>query len=992
MRNKNLIIVLTALVTALCFFYISFTFVARGIEKDAREFASKDGGKVNPALKQLYIDSIYNEPVYNFLGAEFTYKKVKELELALGLDLQGGMHVVIEVSPVEILHAMAASNASDVNFKQAIENAKLKQRNSQESFQESFFQEYIALAGKDQLSKIFANASNKATIDIRSTDSEVEKAINQEIDLAVDRSFNILRNRIDKFGVLQPNIQRVRGTGRIVVELPGVENTQRVRNLLQGTAKLEFLEVYQTYEIFDKTNRINDYLVSLDKEKKSSAVDTTVAPKAVENSLLVNEGDTSAVAAVDSSATKKDTTNVSPFYRLLRAQGTLMYETKDTATINKILQMDRVKTIIGSDLRFVWERKANELDNGISLIELVPLKVGRDGKPALSGDVITNVSYGLSPGGKGYEVSMQMNAFGAKEWRKITKTAADATARNQNDVRRIAIVLDNAVYSAPQVRNEIPNGSSSITGNFSLEESKDLSNILKAGKLPAPVRIVEEVVVGPTLGFEAIMDGMISLAAGVIIVMLLIVMYYNKGGLIADIALLFNIIFTLGILASFNSVLTLPGIAGIVLTIGMSVDANVLIFERIKEELDNGKSLSAAITMGYDKAFSSIFDANVTTVLTGVILFILGEGPIKGFATTLIIGVLCSFFTAIYISKVILLWMTEGKDEKSVSFTTGISRNLFKNMNFDFISKRKIAYVVSSSIIVIGLVSIFIQGGLNLGVDFKGGRSYIIEFQNPVIASDLKNTLAESFNGEGTEVKTYGSDLKMKVTTSYLVDDESEDGDAKVTTALNKGLTTFAPNNKHEILSSSKVGATVADDIKDSSWKSMIASLIGIFIYVLFRFKKWQFSLGSVIALFHDTIIIVAIFAILRFFGIDFEIDQVIIAALLTIIGFSINDTVIVFDRVREFDTEFSKLDTKTMLNKSINSTLSRTIMTTVTVLVSVLVLFIFGGETLRGFSFALLIGVIFGSYSTIFIAVPIILDLRSKEDKDKDDKILAGK
>jgi SecD/SecF fusion protein len=968
MRNKNLIIVLTAIVTALCFFYISFTFVARGIEKDALEFASKEDGKVNPNLKQLYIDSIYNEPVYNFLGAEFTYKKVKELELALGLDLQGGMHVVLEVSPVEILQAMAASNASDVNFKQAIENAKLKQRSSQKAFQETFFEEYIALAGKDQLSKIFANASNKASIDIRSTDSEVEKVINEEINLSVDRSFNILRNRIDKFGVLQPNIQRVRGTGRIVVELPGVENTQRVRNLLQGTAKLEFLEVYQTYEIFDKTNRINDYLVSLDKEKKSSTVDTTVAPKAAENSLLVNKGDTSAVAAADTSAAKKDTTNVSAFYSLLRAQGTLMYETKDTATINRILQMDRVKSIIGSDLRFVWERKANELDNGISLIELVPLKVGRDGKPALSGDVITNVSYGLSPGGKGYEVSMQMNAFGAKEWRKITKTAADATARNQNDVRRIAIVLDNAVYSAPQVRNEIPNGSSSITGNFSLEESKDLSNILKAGKLPAPVRIVEEVVVGPTLGFEAIMDGMISLAAGVVIVMLLIVMYYNKGGLIADIALLFNIVFTLGILASFNSVLTLPGIAGIVLTIGMSVDANVLIFERIKEELDNGKSLSAAITMGYDKAFSSIFDANVTTVLTG------------------------SFFTAIYISKVILLWMTEGKDEKSVSFTTGISRNLFKNMNFDFISKRKIAYVVSSSIIVIGLVSIFIQGGLNLGVDFKGGRSYIIEFQSPVIASDLKNTLAESFDGEGTEVKTYGSDLKMKVTTSYLVDDESEAGDAKVTTALNKGLTTFAPNNKHEILSSSKVGATVADDIKDSSWKSMIASLIGIFIYVLFRFKKWQFSLGSVIALFHDTIIIVAIFAILRFFGIDFEIDQVIIAALLTIIGFSINDTVIVFDRVREFDSEFSKLDTKTMLNKSINSTLSRTIMTTVTVLVSVLVLFIFGGETLRGFSFALLIGVVFGSYSTIFIAVPIILDLRSKDDKEKDDKILAGK
>lgn len=987
MRNKNLIIVLTAIVTALCCFYLSFTFVARGVEKDALAFATVENGKVDPTRKQIYIDSIYNEPVYNFLGAEFTYKKVKELELALGLDLQGGMHVVLEVSPVEILQAMAASNSNDVNFKQAIENANLKQRNSQKSFQQSFFEEFKAIAGNDKLSKIFANSTNKGKIDIRSTDKEVEKVINEEIDLAVDRSFNILRNRIDKFGALQPNIQRVTGTGRILVELPGVENTQRVRNLLQGTAKLEFMEVYQTYEIIEKTNRINDYLVSLDKEKISLNEAAPVAPVEKKSSLLVNDGDTTAVASADTTAAKEDTTNVSAFYRLLRAQGVLMYETKDTSTINAILHMDRVKSIIGSDLRFVWERKARELDNGNGLIELVPLKIGRDGKAAMSGDVITNVGFGLSPGGKGYEVSMQMNASGAKDWRKITKAAS-----LEKDKRRIAIVLDNAVYSAPQVNDEIPNGSSSITGNFTLEESKDLSNILKAGKLPAPVRIVEEVVVGPTLGQEAIMDGMVSLAAGVLVVILLIVMYYNKGGLIADIALLFNIIFTLGILASFNSVLTLPGIAGIVLTIGMSVDANVLIFERIKEELANGKSLSAAIITGYDKAFSSIFDANVTSVLTGVILFVLGEGPIKGFATTLIIGVLCSFFTAIYISKVILLWMTEGKDEKSVSFTTGISRNLFKNMNFDFISKRKIAYVVSSTIIIIGFISIFIQGGLNLGVDFKGGRSYIIQFENPVSANELKNTLVNAFEGEGTEVKTYGSDLKMKVTTSYLVDDESAAADKKVAASLNKGLTTFAPTNKHEILSSSKVGATVADDIKDSSWKSMIASLIGIFIYVLIRFKKWQFSLGSVIALFHDTLIIVAIFAILRFFNIDFEIDQVIIAALLTIIGFSINDTVIVFDRVREFDSEFSKLDTKTMLNKSINSTLSRTIMTTVTVLVSVLILFIFGGETLRGFSFALLIGVVFGSYSTIFIAVPMVLDLRSKTDKEIDDKILAGK
>ncbi|HSY62512.1 MAG TPA: protein translocase subunit SecD, partial [Cytophaga sp.] len=620
MRNKNLIIVLTAIVTALSFFYISFTFVARGIEKDAVEFATVPGSdKIDLSRKQSYLDSLYNEPVYNFLGAEFTYKQVKELEMALGLDLQGGMHVVVEVSPVEILQAMAGSNANDPNFKQAIENAKIKQRNSQNVFQKSFFDEYRALAGKDNLSKIFANATNKGKIDIRSSDSEVEKVINDEIDLSVDRSFNILRNRIDKFGAIQPNIQRIRGTGRILVELPGVENTQRVRNLLQGTAKLEFMEVYQAYEVIEKTNRINDYLVSLDEEKKSKAIDsastaTSSATSASNSSLLVDNGsDTSSVAKKDSATTAaQDTSKVSAFYRL--AKGSFYYDTKDTGTINKILNLDRVKQIIGSDLRFVWERKAKNLDNGSALIELVPLKIGRDGKAALTGDVITNVSAGLSQGGKGgYEVSMQMNITGAKEWRKITKAASQ-----EQNKRRIAIVLDNAVYSAPQVNDEIPNGSSVITGNFTQEEAKDLENILKAGKLPAPVRIVEEVVVGPTLGQEAITDGLVSMFAGVLIVVLMLILYYSKGGFVADIALVFNIIFTLGILASLNSVLTLPGIAGIVLTIGMSVDANILIMERIKEERANGKSLLTAIELGYDKAFSSIFDSNITTILTAI--------------------------------------------------------------------------------------------------------------------------------------------------------------------------------------------------------------------------------------------------------------------------------------------------------------------------------------------------------------------------------------
>lgn len=989
MRNKNLIIILTVIVTLLCFFFISFTFVARGIQEDAAEYATLPDGKINADKKQSYLDSIYNEPVYNFLGIEYTYKKVKSLELALGLDLQGGMHVVLEVSPIELLQAMAGNKANDPTFKKAIEDAKEKQRNSQGTFQQAFYDSYREIAGPDKLNVIFANSANKGKIDIRTSDKDVEKVINEEIDLSVDRSFEILRNRIDKFGAIQPNIQRIRGTGRILVELPGVENVQRVRNLLQGTAKLEFMEVYHTYEVADKTNRINEYLISLE-DLKNAAKDSSAAISATENeesSLLVDsKTDTSTVAKTDS--VKKDTSKVSDFYRLIRSQGAFVYETKDTATINRILEIDRVKTIIGSEVRLVWDRKPNITKDGISLVELVPVKVGRDGKAALAGDVITNATSGPAPDGRGYEVSMQMSATGAKAWRGITKAAC--TGENERVKRRVAIILDNVVYSAPTVQSEIPNGSSSISGSFTSEEAKDLATVLKAGKLPAPVRIVEEVIVGPTLGQEAIMDGLASMFAGIAIVVLLLIMYYNKGGLIADIALVFNIIFTLGFLASFNSVLTLPGIAGIVLTIGMSVDANVLIMERIKEELANGKSLLTAIELGYDKAFSSIFDSNLTTILTGVILLFLGEGPVKGFAITLVLGVLCSFFTAVYITKVILLWMARSKKDDAVSFDTFLSKNAFKNLNFDFISKRKIAYVFSSSILIIGVILIIVQGGLNLGVDFKGGRSYIVEFKNPVVASDLRAALSDAFQGQGTEVKTYGSDSKVKITTSYLVEDESADADKLVEAALATGAAAYSSDNSLTILSSSKVGATVADDIKNASWKAMLASLIGIFLYIFLRFKKWQFSLGGVIALFHDTLMVLAIFAILRVFHIDFEVDQVIVAALLTIIGFSINDTVVIFDRVREFDRESPNMDMAKMLNDAINSTLSRTIMTTVIVLLSVLILFIFGGETLRGFSFALLIGVVFGSYSTIFIAVPMLLDLRSKKDKEKGVNVLV--
>jgi SecD/SecF fusion protein len=995
MRNKGLIIALTIIVSLLSFYYISFTYVAQGIQEEAVAQSKDSTGLVNTGKKQAYLDSLYDKPVYNFLGmVPYTYKEVKDMELALGLDLQGGMHVVLEVSPVEILKALAGAQAESPLFKQALNKAKLAQKNSQESFEKLFYTAFRETAGNDKLAMVFSNSQNSSKIRSTSTDKEVEKMIDDEIDGAVDRSFEILRSRIDRFGAIQPNLQRIKGTGRILVELPGVENPQRVRKLLQGTAQLDFYDVYSLSELQGSLLAVNDYLVSQNKLNKEDAdvlaADSNSAPveddlaadPLAADSLATVKKDSSAIAAKgDSTAADSLADKVSPLFSLRDRNYpyTLHYNIKDTSQINRILKQPKVQALLPSDLMFLWDWKE---DKKTSAMELVPIKQSKGGKSLLTGDAISDAHEEVSQDGKAsYGISMQMNAGGAKKWARITK---DAIKDSQNK-RRVAIVLDNVVYSAPTVQSEIPNGSSSITGNFTQEDAKDIANILKAGKLPAPVRIVEEVIVGPTLGQEAIESGLMSLLAGLLVVIVLMVVYYNKGGLVADIALFFNVVFTLGFLASLNSVLTLPGLAGIVLSLGMSVDANVLIFERIKEERKNGKSMRAAIDAGFDKAFSSIFDSNITTILTGAILFLLGSGPIKGFAVTLMIGIACSFFTAVYISRVILLWLTRGSNaETAVSFTTIISKNLFQNLNFDFVKFRKVAYGFSILLLLLGAGATVLNGGLNLGVDFKGGRSYIIDFSSDVVASDLKASLSDEFQGTGTEVKTYGSSKKIKVTTSYLVEDESEKGDERVEAALVKGLKQFNKGD-FKIVSSNKVGATVADDILQSSWRSIIVSLLGIFIYVLIRFRKWQFGFGGIVALFHDTLMILAMFAILQFFGVAaFEVDQVIIAALLTIVGFSINDTVIVFDRVREFGEEYYKMDMKDMLNKSINSTLSRTIMTTVTVLVTVIILCIFGGESLRGFSISLLVGVVFGSYSTIFIAIPMVLDLRSKKDEAK--------
>ena len=981
------IIVLTILISLLSIYFLSFSFISSSVQKQASEAARDASGNVDFGKKQHYLDSVWKEPVFNFLGKEYTYEEIKKNELQLGLDLLGGMHVVLEVSPNEIMKGMAGKNANDPKFLAALSQAEAKQSTSQAKFSELFYNEFKTIAPGDNLSRLFANTSNRGKIEFNSTDEQVLKVLDEEIDGAIDRSFNILRTRIDKFGVVQPNIQRLKGTSRIQLELPGVDNPARVRKLLQGVAQLEFLECWGVEEFNPYFMKLNDYLVQEEKLKKSSATsladtssdlsalastDTSKKSTDLEKQLASNDTSKKSEVKKDSVPSNQSTTLASLFVPLGQNLGANL---KDTAKVNALLNREDIRALFPANMKFLWDVKPLVTTDKKEYVALYPVKKGRDGKALLTGEVITDATPSFEGGSPG--VSMSMNSTGAQKWRKIT---AEASSREPK--RNIAIVLDNLVYSAPTVQSEIPNGNSSISGSFTVDEAKDLANILKAGKLPAPTRIVEEAIVGPTLGQEAINQGLLSTLAGIVLVIIFMFMYYNRGGLVANLALVFNLFFILGVMAQFNSVLTLPGIAGIVLTIGMAVDANVLIFERIKEEWIGGRTYAQAISLGYDKAFWSIFDANVTTLLAGGILLYLGSGPVKGFAITLIIGIFCSFFTSIYITKIVISWLFNRKEPIELPFTTSISKNLFQNFNYDFISKRKVAYVISSTIIGLGIVCTFINGGLNYGVDFKGGRYYVVRFDAPVVASDIRSTILPSLNNAGTEVKTFGSNNQVKVTTSYLVEQESTEADNTVRISMEEGLKKYGKS--FEVMSSSKVGASIADDIMRTSLLSMFLAIVGIFIYVLIRFRNKEFGFGGVVALFHDAIIVIAIFSILHTFGISLEIDQVFIAAILTIVGYSINDTVVIYDRIREVRELQPDLDLKTALNNSLNFTFSRTIMTAFTVLLVVVVLFIFGGEVMRGFSLAMLIGVISGSYSTIYIAVPIVLDFNS--DKKVED------
>ena len=992
MQNKGVIVFLTVIITALCVYYLSFTSVSNGVQQKATEYATDPSGNVDFGKRRAYLDSVWREPVYNFLGADFTYQEVKETELGLGLDLQGGMQVTLEVSPVEIVKGIAG-NPKDELFNKSVEEAQIEAKTSNSKFEDLFYEAWQRNNPEKKLSSIFATAANRGRISLETSDADILGIISTEVENAIDRSFNILRTRIDRFGTSQPNIQRIAGSGRIQIELPGADNQERVRKLLQGVAKLQFWEVLELNEYGGAIESINTTWIADQKLAKGNTASSDSI--ATESAANLSPED-SLRSALEEQLKQIDPLNpdssVSPLISLMKANYGLVYDVKDTLTINRILNNERYRSFLPRDLKLLWGVKPTKAEDGSENLELYAIKLGRGSDQApLEGDVVTDARQTLDQTSRP-AVSMQMNAEGARKWRKLT---------SENVGRRIAVVLDDYVYTAPVVNGEIPNGQSEISGNFTLLEAQDLANILKSGSLPAPTQIVEESIIGPTLGKEAQAQGIYSMVGGLSLVILFMLAYYAKGGFVAVAALIFNIFFILGILAQLGTALTLPGIAGIVLTMGMSIDANVLIFERIREELKNGVSLLAAINMGYKKAFSAILDGNVTTFLVGAILFALGQGPVKGFAIVLMIGIACSFFSAVFITRVIVYWMTAKKGDKStISFSTPVTGKLLEGLSIDFLGKRKLAYIISASILTLGLIVATVNG-LKFGVDFTGGRSYIVAFNEAVIPSELKVGLDNEFEGS-VEVKTYGATNVLKVTTSYLINEDSDESNLEVENKVKEGIAkvtgfSFTENaekigdKQFSITGSSKVGATVADDIKASSAEAMFVALVAIFLYILLRFRNWRYSLASIVALVHDTFFVIAAFAIANLLGANFEIDQVFIAAILTVIGYSINDTVIVFDRIRENVENRGTNNLIKLFNEAINQTLSRTLITSFTTMVVVIVLLLFGGEVLGGFSFALFVGITVGTYSSVFIATPIVVDLMKKqveaENKGKEGK-----
>jgi len=991
MQGKGFIKFIAIVLAIVCAYALSFTLVASKVEKDAKNYAKGDLAK-----EKAYLDSMSTEKVYPVLG--FTYQSVKSKEINLGLDLKGGINVTMEISLSELVKSLA-DNTTDANFNKALQNAQTQLNAGGKDYIKLFVDEFEKLSPGVKLADYFSNQDNASQLKPNATNSEVQAFLSKEAESAIDRSFTILRSRIDGFGVVSPNMQKQPGSNRILIEMPGIQDKERVYKLLQGSAELQFWQVYQVQEVVSLLENINKTLASTLKETTPAVGKNTTAAPAAGGKLAGLEkattdttkgGKLAGLGKKDSTAAKAEIAKSNPLFSILsvptyqaeNGQPSLRpgpivgwVAQKDTAKVNSYFRMPEVAAAIPSTMKFMWSVKPME---GSKVFELYAIKVvSADGKPDLGGDAVSDSRNDFDQKGKP-EVTMYMTSEGAAKWKKIT---AEASADPQNK-KSIAIVLDNQVYSAPTVQNEIPNGVSSISGNFTQEDTKDLSNILKAGKLPAPARIAGSFVVGPTLGAQAIHDGLISFVIAFIVILIFMALYYHRAGWVANFALLLNLFFIIGILVSLGAVLTLPGIAGIVLTIGLSVDANILIFERVREELAHGKNTAAAIKEGFKHAMPSIIDSNVTLFILGAILYVFGSGPVQGFATTLCIGILSSLFAAVAISRVVFDSLLNRKVE--VSFDNNFTRNAFKNLAFNFVGRRKIYYVISTIIIVAGIGMYFKNGGLNLGVDFKGGRTYLVHFDKSVNTEDLKTKLNPVFGNETPEVKTAGEDSQVKITTTFHIEDQDPKTDKVVEDALNKGLA----GSKYEIVSSQKVTPIIASDIVNGAFYAVLISCLFMFIYIVIRFKKWQYGLGAVIALFHDVLMVLSFYTILDgVMPFSLEIGQDFIAAILTVMGYTMTETVVVFDRIREKLKEAGKDDLhgeerNQLINFALNSTLSRTILTSLTVFFVLLVIFIFGGDSIRGFIFALLIGRIIGTYSSLCISTPIVIDLGSSAEK----------
>ncbi len=1011
MQNKGLVRILAVCLALVCAFYLSFSLVTSHYDKAAKEYAAGDAVK-----EYQYLDSIAAKKVW--FG--YTLKECREKEINLGLDLKGGMNVTMEVSVPDILDALSGHNETP-NYKEALARARQKQKSSGADFVTLFIESYKEVDPNGQLASIFSTFELKDKVTLTSTNEEVEKVIREEVDGAIQNSFNVLRTRIDRFGVVQPNIQKLAQPGRILIELPGIKEPERVRKLLQGSANLEFWETYEAAELLPMLAQINrEFAASAPQEEAAEEVKAEEAPKAESEDLadlVDNLGTDSAAIEADQAAQIAEYKKNNPLFAILNPSvnqagqayrgpviGTVHYV--DTAKVNAMLNSQIAKAVLPRDARFYWTVKA--IDEANSYFQLVALKAQRDGRASLEGDVITDARADFSQFSAYANVSMSMNAEGAKTWQRLTK---------DNIGKSVAIVLDGYVYSFPTVQNEIAGGNSQITGNFTVEEAKDLANTLKSGKMPAPARIIEESVVGPSLGREAIQSGLWSFVLGFVLILIYMVFYYGWiPGLIADAALVCNVFLLLGILASFSAVLTLPGIAGIVLTMGCAVDGNVLIYERIREELRAGKGMRKAIEDGFKGAISAIVDANVTSFLTGAILAIFGTGPIKGFAVTYMIGIISSFLTAVFITRLLLEDYASKDNAKELSFTTALMKNFLQNVHFDFIAARKWAYCLSGALVIFAILGLepHIFGKLNLGIDFSGGRNYVVRFDRNINTQDVRESLDKTFSatledGElfSLNVITYGNDAnQVRISTNYRIHEETAEADEQIEALLYEGCKPFLgdditfedfrstdSNAEVGIMSSQKVGPAIADDITTSAIWAVLAALVVIFLYILLRFRNFAYSVGALVALAHDTVIILGLYAILwKIMPFSMEIDQAFIAAILTVIGYSINDTVVIFDRVREYNGLYPKREKHININDALNNTLSRTFSTSMSTFVVLLAIFIFGGETIQGFVFALLMGVIVGTYSSLFIASPIAYDIQMAQARRAEKKAEAKK